>query len=231
MDGFLKRYTMPLVLLGLFSAMWLVQAFVLSPSGQDALVAWASTNLANLPGNPVGTMVTSAFVAENAHAVLMATMALGLFPVTRRFGNLRAVVLVAASHVVGTVVSQGIAFVRLEMGLLSGSVRTISDVGPSYVLSAALVAAVLYGRGRVPRLLALLAWAALAPELFQGITRLDVAAVGHSVAMLTGALAGGLFLLLERRRTTTARDATREEAGHAPAAKLRPDPVAAQSQA
>lgn len=200
MGGFLKRYAMPLVFLGLFAAMWLVQAWILPPGARDAVIAWASTNLANLAVNPVGTMVASAFVAQDAQGVLLVVAALGLFPVTRRFGNLRAVVLVGVSHVLATAVSQGIAFVRLELGTLPESVRTIPDVGPSYMLCSALVAAVLYGPGRLRRLPPFAGWCALAPVLFKGLPSLEVAAVGHLVAMLTGALIGGLLLLLERRR-------------------------------
>ncbi|TMR30531.1 hypothetical protein ETD96_33570 [Actinomadura geliboluensis] len=200
MGAFARRYAMPLTFLGLFAAVWTVQALVLPPDARHAMIAWASTNLANLAVNPVGTMVASAFVAEGAQGVLMVAAAIGLFPLTRRFGNLRAVVLVAASHVLGTLVSQGVALVRLEAGLLSDSIRTIPDVGPSYVLCAALVAAFLYGRGRARRLLALAGWAALTPALLDGLPGLEVAAVGHVVAMLAGALIGGLLLLLERRR-------------------------------
>ncbi|WP_433467796.1 rhomboid-like protein [Spirillospora sp. CA-128828] len=195
----LRSYPMPLTFLGLFAAMWAVQVLILPPGGRHAVIAWASTNLANLAVNPVGTMIASAFVAEGSQGVLLVAAAIGLFPITRRFGNLRAVVLVAASHVLGTLVSQGIALVRLEAGLLSDSIRTIPDVGPSYVLCAALVAAFLYGRGRVRRLLALAGWCALVPVLLDGLFTLEIAAVGHLVAMLTGALVGGLLLLLERR--------------------------------
>ncbi|MFA1544690.1 rhomboid-like protein [Actinomadura chokoriensis] len=200
MGPFVRRYAMPLTFLGLFAAVWMVQALVLPPDARRAVIAWASTNLENLAVNPVGTMVASAFVAEGAQGVLLVVAAIGLFPVTRRFGNLRAVVLVAASHVLGTLISQGIALVRLQAGLLSESIRTIPDVGPSYVLCAALVAAFLYGHGRVRRLLALAGWCALVPVLLDGLLALEVAAVGHLVAMLAGGLIGGLLLLLERRR-------------------------------
>ncbi|WP_067802210.1 rhomboid-like protein [Actinomadura formosensis] len=200
MGAFVRRYPMPLTFLGLFAAMWLVQALVLPPEARHAVIAWASTNLSNLAVNPVGTMVASAFVAEGAQGVLLVVAAIGLFPVTRRFGNPRAVVLVAVSHVLGTLISQGIALVRLEAGLLSDSIRTIPDVGPSYVLCAALVAAFLYGHGWVRRLIAFAGWCALMPVLLDGLLTLEVPAVGHLVAMLAGALIGGLLLLLERRR-------------------------------
>jgi hypothetical protein len=195
-----RAYPMPLTFLGLFAAMWMVQVLILPPGARHAVIAWASTNLANLAVNPVGTMVASAFVAEGSQGVLLLAAAIGLFPITRRFGNLRAVALVAASHVLGTLISQGVALARLQAGLLSDSIRTIPDVGPSYVLCAALVAAFLYGHGRIRRLLALAGWCALAPVLLQGLPALEIAAVGHLVAMLAGALIGGLLLLLERRR-------------------------------
>ncbi|TDD82175.1 hypothetical protein E1293_17150 [Actinomadura darangshiensis] len=213
--AFARRYPMPLTFLGLFAAMWLVQALILPPGARHAVIAWASTNLANLAVNPVGTMVASAFVAEGSQGVLLIAAAIGLFPITRRFGNLRAVVLVAAAHVAATLISQGIALVRLEAGLLSDSIRTIPDVGPSYVLCAALVAAFLYGRGRVRRLVPLAGWCALAPVLLAGLRTLDIAAVGHLVAMLTGALVGGLLLLLERRRGLVPAPAQAAEAAEA----------------
>ncbi|MFG1999120.1 rhomboid-like protein [Spirillospora sp. NPDC048911] len=198
MGEFLRRYPVPLAFLSVFGLVWLVQA-MLSPDASAGLVGWASTNLSNLSVNPIGTIVASAFVAEEAHAVLMVVLAIGIFPVARRFGNLRTMVLIAVAHVLGTVVSQGIAFVQLQLGHLSDSIRTMPDVGPSYVLSAALVATVLYGPGRWPRLLALAGWCALAPFLFEGLLVLDVAAVGHVVAMLAGAVVGALLFRRERR--------------------------------
>ncbi|MBW8484391.1 rhomboid-like protein [Actinomadura parmotrematis] len=200
MDGFFKRYAMPLTFLGVFAAVAVVQVHVLSAADRDAMIGWASTNLANLAVRPVGTLVASAFVAEGAQPILLVFGAIGLFPVARRFGTVPSVVLVAAAHVVGTLVSEGVALARLELGLLSSSIRTIPDVGPSYVLSAALVAAILYGPGRLPRLLAAGGLAALVPVLFEGLDRLEVAAVGHLVAMVTGGLVGGLLARRQRRR-------------------------------
>ncbi|RFU37125.1 hypothetical protein DZF91_34470, partial [Actinomadura logoneensis] len=194
---------MPLVFLVLFAATGFAQIYLLSGPARASMVAWASTNLDNLSWNPVGTMVASAFVAEGeraAHTFQLVMMALGLFPVARRFGNLRGVLLVAAAHVTGTVVSEGLTAVRLALGSVGASVREISDVGPSYVLSAALLATILFGPGRVPRVLAAAGLAVLAPYLLAGLTSLDVAAVGHVVAMATGAALAGLMALRDRRR-------------------------------
>ncbi|WP_026415214.1 rhomboid-like protein [Actinomadura oligospora] len=202
MGGFLRRYPMPLLFLVLFASTGFVQVSLLTEPARASLIAWASTNLDNLSWNPVGTLLTSAFVAEgerSAQIVQLVTMALGLFPLARRFGNLRAVLLVVAAHVAGTLVSEGMAAVRLALGSVGASVREISDVGPSYVLSAALVATILFGPGRVRRILAAGALATLSPYLFEGLTSLDVAAVGHVVAMGTGITLGALMARRDRR--------------------------------
>jgi hypothetical protein len=193
MGAFLRRYPVPLIFLAVFGLVSAVQAFALSAQDREELIGWASTNLANLAVHPVGAMVSSAFISEDSSGVLLVISAVGLFSIVRRFGNLRSMMLIVLAHVVGTVVSQGIVFVRLEAGQLSSSVRTLPDVGPSYVVAAALVAAILYGPGRWPRVLALVCWCGLAPYLFQGLFALDVAAVGHVVAMFTGALVGAML--------------------------------------
>lgn len=204
MGGFLRRYPMPLLFLVLFAATGFAQVFLLTGPARQALIAWTSTNLDNLSWNPVGTMIASAFVAEGeraAQSFQLLMMAVGLFPVARRFGNLRGVLLVAAAHVAGTLVSEGLTAVRLAAGSVSASVREISDVGPSYVLSAALIATIFFGPGRVARVLAAAGLAVLAPFLLEGLTGLDVAAVGHVVAMGTGVALGGLMALADRRRS------------------------------
>ncbi|MEV5568907.1 rhomboid-like protein [Spirillospora sp. NPDC052269] len=206
MGGFLRRHSMPLLFLLLFAATGFVQLSLLTEPARRSLIAWASTNLDNLSWNPLGTLVTSAFVAEGERAaqiVQLVAMALGLFPVARRFGNLRGALLVVSAHVAGTLVSEGLTAVRLSLGSVSASVREISDVGPSYVLAAALVATILFGPGRVPRVLAAGALAILSPYLFEGLTSLDVAAVGHVVAMGTGITLGALMALRDRRARFT----------------------------
>lgn len=203
MSAFLRRYPVPLIFLAVFGLVSAVQAFALTAQDRTELIGWASTNLANLTVHPVEAMVSSVFISEDSSGVLLVISAIGLFSIVRRFGNLRSMVLVVLAHVVGTVVSQGIVFVRLEAGSLSSSVRTLPDVGPSYVVAAALVAVILYGPGRWARGLALVSWCALAPYLFQGLLSLDVAAVGHLVAMLTGALVGGLLRMREQPGVAT----------------------------
>jgi hypothetical protein len=199
--GFLARYALPLVYLSAFGAMSVVYLVALSAGERAELVAWASTNLDNLPRNPVGTLVVSALLAEDSHLPLLVMAAVALFAVTRRFGNLRALVLVVGGHVIGTLAAQGLALVRLRLDQIPDSVRSMSDVGPSLVISSALVAAIAFGPGIIARVLAVIAYAVLAPYLFEGLTSADISAVGHVTAMVVGGAAGALFWLTERTRT------------------------------
>lgn len=84
-------------------------------------------------------------------------------------------------------------------GTLPDTARYIIDVGPSYVVVSAIALAVLCG-GWLARGAALADFALLvfAGDIFGGLSRLDVAAVGHLTALVTGAVAGGLAVWLRR---------------------------------
>jgi hypothetical protein len=112
--------------------------------------------------------------------------------------------------------SEGLLAWRISAGLMPASLRYLDDVGPSYVIACALVATILFGAepavrsarhghwlfDRVPsrwwRVGAAVSLAFLAPHLFQGLQRLDVAAVGHLISLIVGA-AGGLLLVRSER--------------------------------
>lgn len=172
----------------------------LSPSAQQSFDTWASTNLTNLSHRPLSTLLVSGLIAEGGLAAWLVLTGAGLVLLVRRFGNIRAATIVATAHVVGTLISEGIVALRIQQGILPESDRDISDVGPSYITAAALVAVILYAPKLWQRGIALSAWLILITTWFDGLTVLDVAAVGHVVSMITGALIGGLFVLLERAR-------------------------------
>jgi hypothetical protein len=204
LNGILRRYPVPAVYVSVLGVVSVVYGFVLSHSDQKGLVSWASTNLANLPTRPVVTLFVSAFVSEDPFIIWAIATTLGLVLLVRRFGNLRALALVVVSHVAGTLVSEGIAALRLSVGDVPMTIRHIADVGPSYVTVSALMAVALYGRFPWKRWSALGCWALLAPFLFVGLPDLDVAAVGHATATLCGVLVGGLYVRWERRRAMRA---------------------------
>jgi hypothetical protein len=171
----------------------------LSPHGRAALVAWASTNVANLEHEPVGPMMLSAFVAPDHGLTWPVLIALALPGAGRALGSGRAALVCAAGHVIGTLVSEGIIAYRVAIGALPQTDRYLTDVGPSYVVVAAIVVAVMCGTWPF-RVAALVDFALLAfpGRIFAGLPQLDVSAVGHLTAALTAAAAVGLIIARKR---------------------------------
>src|SRR5690348_9659179 len=172
----------------------------LDPGAQARLIAWASTNVANLEHEPAGPLLVSAFVTRGFIAAWPVLMGLALFGANRALGNARTALVCLAGHVIGSLVSEGILAYRIDAGQLSAANRHITDVGPSYVVLSAIVIA-LVGGGRLARTLAAVALVVLVfpGQIFGGLSHLDVAAVGHLTAALTAAVATALILSRRRR--------------------------------
>jgi hypothetical protein len=183
-----------------------------------ALLRWASTNVHNLQHDPVGCMIVSAFFPQGSARAWPALVALALFGANRALGNWRTAAVCAAGHVIGTLVSEGILDYRVAHGVLPESSRYIIDVGPSYVVVAAIAAAVLYGGWRA-RAAAVLDFALLAfvGDIFAGLGDLDVAAVGHVTALAAGALGATLAAAQLRRQRHAAPAVATSSMGEIPA--------------
>jgi hypothetical protein len=187
-----RRYAAAWAYLGGFVAVQAAYAS-LSPRAQASFVAWASTSVVNLSHDPVGCLVVSAFVTGGGAwelVVWVPVIALAMFGANRGVGNWRLVAVCAAGHVAGTLVSEGIVAWRVSAGALPASYRHLIDVGPSYVVVSAVVAALLCAP-RVWRVLAAvdLLFLVFVARIFAGLTELDVAAVGHLTAITTAAAA------------------------------------------
>lgn len=159
---------------------------------QSTWLTWASTDLVNLAHHPVRSMVLSAFVDDSDVLAWVALGLIGLLAAGHTVGNVRCAVLVTVAHVVGTVISEGILLVRIAAGRAPAAERVSLDIGPSYVVVAALTVGIVYGRwpARIP---SAIAFAFLAPHLFGGLQRLEVGPVGHCCAILLGVAAGFFF--------------------------------------
>jgi hypothetical protein len=188
---------------------------LLSPDRQTAFIGWASTNVHNLGHNPLGSLVVSAFVTQESAWAWPVLIALAMFGANGVLGNWRTAVLCAAGHVIGTLVSEGIAGYRVARGLLPASDRYLIDVGPSYVVLSAIVVALLYGSWLARAAAALdLALLVFVGDIFGGLSNLDVSAVGHVTAVVVGAVGGSLLLWQRRRRQHRQRPALgRDPAG------------------
>jgi hypothetical protein len=193
-----SRYTVAWAYLGCFAVTQVVYA-LLDPRTQDAFVNWASTSVTNLTRDPVGCLVVSAFVTGGGvvgAVVWLPIIALAMFGANHAIRTSRTICVCVAGHVIGTLVSEGIVAWRVGNGTLPPSYRHLIDVGPSYVVVSALTATLLCGPW-LWRLLAALDLAVLvfAARIFAGLTKLDVAAVGHVTAIVTAAI---VVLLLAR---------------------------------
>ena len=179
---------------------WLESA----PSRTEARVLQAtSTNLAHLGRDPWFVLPASAFFTRGGLLIAIAgcLVCVGLLEI---IAGWRVTLMVAAAgHIVGTLVSEGVEAVRLAAGDIPDSARRLLDVGPSYVLVACAVT-VIAATDVDPR--ARLACAvALAPVFVFTAWRLPagrVDAIGHLTAALVGVVAA-LWLQRGRRVVTS----------------------------
>lgn len=165
---------------------------------QQAWMDWVSTNLVNLSRHPVGAMMVSALVDDSNILDWIALGLIGLICAGHTLGNLRCAALVTVAHVVGTLVSEGVLAIRIAEGAASAADRTILDIGPSYVIVAALVVGIAYGRWPA-RIASAIGFALLSPHLFIGLTHLGVSAVGHCCAIVVALVMGYFFQRSWRR--------------------------------
>lgn len=166
-----------------------------------AVLTWASTSVHNLEHHPVGCLVASAFLPTSFLLVWPAVIALAMVAATSVLGNWRTALTCAAGQVVGTVVSEGIVAYRVADGSLPPADRLLLDVGPSYVVMAAIATALLYGRwlaraAAVVDLVLLIFFG----QIFAGLSRLEVTPVGHLTALIAGAATATIFVWHRNRR-------------------------------
>jgi len=209
-----RRYGFATAYLGCFVAVELAYS-QLNPAAQARLIAWASTDVANLEHEPVGPLIVSAFVAPGYFLAWPVLIALALFGANRALGNAGTALVCLAGHVMGSLVSEGIVAYRVDAGQLAAANRYLTDVGPSYVVVSAIVIALACGTWLARVLAAIDAVLLVFPgHIFDGLNQLDVAAVGHLTAVLTAAAATAL-ILARRGRVSEGRDRSRDPTGGA----------------
>lgn len=162
--------------------------------------AWASTNLDNLQHHPVAAIAVSPFLPDGYAWLWIALSLIGLAAAGRTLGGARTAVLALTVHVLATLISEGILAARIAAGAVSPQARHLIDVGPSYVVVGALIAAIAFSTWP-GRLLSAAAFAAIAPYLFAGLRDWGVAETGHVCAVVIGLVLG---YLLRKSRTPPA---------------------------
>jgi hypothetical protein len=164
------------------------------PDRQRVWVAWLSTDLHNLGAHPIGSLLGSGLVCEGDLVAWVVLALIGLAGSAARFGAPLAAALVIAVHVLATVASQAVVGYRIGIGRLPVTARMMPDVGPSYLVVAALIGALLYGP-RPAKVPAGLGFALLAPSLFGGLAEFEVSAMGHVASIVLAAGLGALLAL------------------------------------
>lgn len=159
------------------------------PAVQSAWLDWASTDLVNLDRHPVRSMIVSAVVDDSDVLAWIALSLIALVAAGHTLGNLRCAVVVTVAHIMGTVVSEGVLAQQIASGAAPAVERVSLDIGPSYVVVAALTVGIAYGRWPA-RLASGIAFILLAPHLFGGLSHLEVGPVGHCCAIAVGLLLG-----------------------------------------
>ena len=157
-----------------------------------AWTAWSSTSLDNLAVHPVAVLVVSAIVMQDGPLPWMGLAVLAAWAAGRHLGVRLTAALAVLTHVLATGVSEGVLAWRIADGDEPASARGLLDVGPSYVVLSVLVAALVRGRG-VERTVAAAAVVVVAPSLFSGLDRWDVAAVGHAATIVIAVALSGLL--------------------------------------
>jgi hypothetical protein len=190
----MSRYGVATAFLVLVAMTGLVTAS-LSPRQDEALELWASTNLVNFHHHPVPALVLSAFLPQGSPLAWLPLIALAMFGANRAVGNLRLALVCAAGHLIGTAISEGVVAYRVDHGHLSRGWSHIIDIGPSYIVVAAIVIAVVFGSWPA-RFAALtdLAMLVFIGNIFSGLTKLEVAPVGHLTAVLVAAVLSVAFM-------------------------------------
>ena len=210
----LRRYAFSWCYLGLFVIAEIVYANV-GAHGQDVLATWTSTNVVNLEHDPVGTLIASAIFGQGNVLAWPVLIVLAVLPANHALGNIRTALICLAGNVIGSLVSEGIIAYRVDTGQLPVSYRHLIDIGPSYVVVAATVVALICG-GWVARISAgfVLGVLVFIGDIFAGLSTFDVAAVGHLTSAVT-ALACAIPILY-RRHSPAAQPGHAPHPGHAP---------------
>ncbi|WP_052230285.1 rhomboid-like protein [Streptomyces sp. CT34] len=167
---------------------WMVEA-LLPPDRLNQLMAWSSTNLANLhlwpAGHPVEALVVSAFVPQ-ASPWLWPLFALSTYTAVSALGTRRALLTLAGTHIGASVVAQALVWWRIHHGELPGSESHGLDTGPSYVVVAAMTIAIVLARPVWLRAVWVVLLAVVTPALLEGIGDAEPAPIGHLLSCATG---------------------------------------------
>jgi len=160
--------------------MWLL------PDADATSVAHAaSTNITHLAIDPLFVLPASAFVDLGNTWLWVPLTLILLGGLERKLGPGRAFLIAFGSHVIATLISEGMLLMQIAWHAQPRTEVNILDVGPSYVILAAMAACLILGSWKL-RLAAVLSGGIVIPGLLVGINSFDMSAVGHLSALILG---------------------------------------------
>jgi hypothetical protein len=181
-----------------YAALLLVVNVILAlvPEHVEHVVAHAtSTNLVHLALDPLFVLPTSALVDEGQTWLWVPLTLILLGGLERVVGSRRALLVTFGAHCLASLLSEGVLLARIATNHAPTSDIHLVDVGPSYMMLAALAACLVVGGPKL-RITALAIGALLVPGLVSAVPELDMSAVGHLSSLLLGA---ALMLLVRQR--------------------------------
>jgi hypothetical protein len=162
--------------------MWL-----LPNADETALARAASTNITHLAIDPLFVLPASAFVDLGNTWLWVPLTLILLGGLERMLGRGRALMIVFGAHVIATVISEGMLLLQIAWHAQPRSQVNILDVGPSYVILAAMAACLLLGSWKL-KAAAFVSGCIVIPGLLVGIDGLDMSALGHLCSLILGAV-------------------------------------------
>ncbi len=159
---------------------------VLPASAQQAIIGSTSTNITHLALDPLFVLPASAFVDPGQGWLWVPLSLILIGGLERRFGSRRALIITFGAHALATLLSEGVLLARVVAHAAPFSEVHVDDVGPSYVLLAALAACLVIGARKL-RIFAALTGVLLVPGLLVDLPELDMSSIGHLCALLFGA--------------------------------------------
>ncbi|MEV6161419.1 rhomboid-like protein [Streptomyces sp. NPDC052052] len=125
---------------------WLAALFVttviahrMSPGFEAEFLRRRSTNLHELSRNPVRVLITSAFWIDSSHWLPYAVLYTVFHASAERWlGTLRWLAVVVMSHVLATLVSEGVVAWAIRNGEVPPSAAHTLDIGVSYALAGVI---------------------------------------------------------------------------------------------
>ncbi len=170
---------------------------LLSPEQQVAVARASSTNITHLAIDPLFVLPASAFVDQGNGFLWLPLSLILIGGLERKLGTGRTMLLVFGAHVLATLISEGMLLLQIAWHDAPRSDVNILDVGPSYVILAAIAACLVLGSWKL-RLAATISGAIVIPGLLVGLDGWGMSAMGHLCSLILGALFA--LALTERSR-------------------------------